>query len=86
VAKKAEDAKFLRIGYQKLGPQKLWCQVCDSRQVDSKNPATGKFFKVFGLESRLELPSTSLFFAVCPYCKYTEAVHEITDIENSLVR
>jgi len=44
------DKVYLDAGYKQLGPQKLWCQICDSRQVDSQDLATGKFFTVFGLE------------------------------------
>lgn len=80
------DKVFIAAGYERIGPQKLWCQICDSRQVDSEDPATGKFFKVFGLEHARELTPTSLFFAICPHCKYTDAVHEIKDVANLLVR
>jgi hypothetical protein len=86
MAKKTEDAKLLRMGYTKLGPQKMWCQVCDSRQVDSNDPATGKFFKAFGLEQTSEMRPTSVLFAICPQCKHTDAVHEIKNVTTLLIR
>jgi hypothetical protein len=30
--------------------EKWWCNVCDSKQVDSADPKTGDFYIVFGIE------------------------------------
>lgn len=83
---RTEDAKLQRAGFQKLGPQKLWCQICDSRQVDSARPDTGKFFRVFGIELTAEERYVSSFFAVCDQCNVMNAVKEIPNVENLLVR
>jgi hypothetical protein len=72
--------------YTKLGAQKMWCQVCDSRQVDSEDGNTGGFYKVFGLEHKHGTPPASVFFAICPHCKPVEAVIPLKSVADLLIR
>ena len=48
-------------------PQVYWCQVCDSNQVDSTKPETGKFYHCFGHDFETG-DYTSVFFAHCARC------------------
>lgn len=83
---KAEKSYYTPAGMIALGNQVLWCQICDSRQVDSAKPETGKFYMVHGLARAADTPPTSIFLAICPHCKYTDAMTEAKNIETVLVR
>jgi len=71
-----------------LGHQKWWCDVCDSRQVDSKDSTTGSYYQVAGMEHPArskEEKWTSIIFAVCCECEPIKALHKIK-VENQVVR
>lgn len=74
----------------RIGPQKWWCSVCDSRQVDSTDPTTGKFYITFGMEHPAGYQSqedhwTSVLFAVCCDCNPADVLSSIT-IENIVTK
>lgn len=63
--------------------EKWWCEVCDSKQVDSSDPSTGCFYHVFGIEwpAKDDSDNTSIIFAICDTCNPLDALHKIK-IEN----
>lgn len=59
--------------YRPRTAQKFWCNSCDSWQVDSENPETGKFFVQFGHSYSAEEQEYSgdyhgVMFAFCTHC------------------
>jgi hypothetical protein len=73
-------------GYKTIGHQKMWCNICDSRQVDSTKPASGSFYKVFGLQHAPETLPASVFFAICPHCKAANAIIPISKVEDLIIQ
>lgn len=56
-------------------PQKFWCHDCDMKAVESDDPETGTFFRMFGHELSYFYDSCtpkeeyiSVCFALCPAC------------------
>ena len=85
-AKTKQTPRKVPAGYSALGSVKIWCQICDTRQVDSQKPDTGNFYHVFGLQHAPETPPAAVFFAVCPHCKPTDIIVPVRNIEELLIR
>jgi hypothetical protein len=63
--------------------EKWWCNVCDSKQVDSADPKTGDFYIVFGIEypAKEDSENTSVIFAICDTCDPKDTLRKI-NLEN----
>jgi len=58
--------------------EKWWCNVCDSKQVDSADSSTGCFYHVFGIEHpAIDDKPTSIIFAICDTCDPKDTIRKI---------
>lgn len=63
--------------------EKWWCNVCDSKQVDTADSNTGSFYHVFGIEHPGigDSKPTSIIFAICDSCDPKDTIRKI-NMEN----
>lgn len=68
--------------------EKLWCEHCDGVQVDSNDPATGKFLSQFGHIWNPEYKTlgegyTLVIYALCMDCLTGKTV--MMEVEDSVI-
>lgn len=54
--------------YMQDAPLVFWCENCDCKSVQMHNPATGKFFKMWGASGKNLEEYSPIIFALCSDC------------------